>query len=332
LAEYRKILIVKPSSLGDVIMALPVLDALRKAYPHAHISWLLKPAYCPLLEGHPQLDEVLPFPLKEGWRAMWRFLQGIRRAAFDLVLDLQGLFRSGLVAGVSGAPVRVGFANAREMAPLFYNRRVPVRDPEMHAVDRYALTLAEAYAVRDDLSFQLPVDADALAVARDLVGIAHGRRILAIAPLSRRLTKNWPVERFGEVAALFAGEGWRIVVVGTPGQEDVVRQVAAAGHPQSVEFVGRPLKELVAVVSLADVWLSGDTGPLHIADALGIPTVSIYGSTSPGRTGPYCNRAGVIMSQEPCSPCFLRECPHVRCMSSISTQQVVDRIREVSAP
>src|SRR4051812_21712209 len=147
-----RILILKPSAIGDVVHALPVLNLLRKNYPQSHIAWLVTPACAGLLEGHPQLDEVIRFDRKgygKGYKSLAAlkglisFVRSLREQRFDLVLDLQGLFRSGWLAWQTRAAHRVGFKNAREGAPLFYTDRIDVGTAEQHAIERY-LTLAEA--------------------------------------------------------------------------------------------------------------------------------------------------------------------------------------------
>jgi len=328
--QYENILIVKPSSLGDVVMTLPVLDSLRRAYPHARISWVLKSAYSRLLDQHPQLDEVVLFPLSDGATKLWRFFKAIRRGGYDLVLDLQGLFRSGLVAAASGAPLRVGFSNARDGASMFYNRRVHVPSMDMHAVDRYVLVLEALGVEPNGVRFHLPVDESTLEAARRAIGTDADGPVLTMSPLTRRVTKNWPVESFEAVAKHFAQKKWRVIIVGGPDEQEAVERIAQSAGPRALSLAARPIEELVAIISLADVWLSGDTGPLHIADALGVATVSLYGSTAPGRTGPYRDRSGVIVSKVPCSPCFLKKCPHVKCMSSITVREVIERIERVA--
>ena len=165
-SEFRRILIIKPSSFGDVIHAMPVLHGLRSRFPHARISWLVANSCAGLLEGHPDLDEVIRFDRKRYGRIgrslgptieFVRFLSGLRRRSFDLVLDLQGLFRSAFLTLAAGARVTLGFANAREFAPLFYTRRIPVPDPDMHAVDRNYL-FARTLGFGDlPVAFNLPV-------------------------------------------------------------------------------------------------------------------------------------------------------------------------------
>src|SRR3954464_1223522 len=147
----QRILIIKPSAIGDVVHTLPVLNLVRRTWPDAHVAWLVTPACAGLLDEHPQLDEVIRFERRrfgQGWRnpsaavGLFRFARELRARRFDLVIDLQGLFRSGWLAWQTRSPVRVGFANARELAPLFYTHRVPIGTVEQHALDRY-LALAE---------------------------------------------------------------------------------------------------------------------------------------------------------------------------------------------
>src|SRR4051812_38676901 len=163
----QRILIIKPSAVGDVVHTLPILNLLRRRWPEARISWLVTPACAGLLEGHPQLHEVIHFERRRfatGWRnpkaaaGLWRFTRSLRERAFDLVIDLQGLFRSGWLAMRTRAPVRVGFDNAREYAWLAYTHRVPIATMEQHAIERY-LSVAEALGCgRGPVEFRFATD------------------------------------------------------------------------------------------------------------------------------------------------------------------------------
>src|SRR5262245_37412614 len=165
LYEPRRVALLKPSALGDVVHSLPVLSALRRRYPSAHLTWVVNAAYEPLLRGHPHLDEVLPFDrgaARAGWgaavRAVAGFFAELRRRRFDLVIDLQGLLRSGLMASATGAPRRVGLGGAREGARWFYTDVVPVPEPgSTHAVDRYWLVAQALGAGLGPVEFHVPV-------------------------------------------------------------------------------------------------------------------------------------------------------------------------------
>ncbi len=346
--DFRRILIIKPSSFGDVIHALPVLHALRERYPQAHISWLVANSCAGLLEGHPGLDEIIRFDRKRYGRLgrEWGvthefldFLAQLRARRFDLVLDLQGLFRSGFFAFASGAAVRIGFANAREFAPMCYTQRVTVRDPDMHAVDRNYLFGRLLGFADVPIRFDLPVQAPAQTSAAHLLaeaGVAAGEAYVLLGPGTRWETKLWPAEYFAELAGRLRNEtSWRVVLVGMKEEEAVAARVAelAGGFP--VNLAGRTsLAELIALVDGAAMVVMHDSGPMHLATALGKPMVALYGPTSPKRTGPYCRSDAVARLELPCSPCYIKTtgaCPHGhRCMREMMPADIMRRVRRIA--
>lgn len=338
--EFRRILIIKPSSFGDVIHALPVLHGLRVRYPQARISWLVATSCAGLLAGHPELDEVIPFDRKR-YGALGRnlrvtvefaaFVRQLRERRFDLIVDLQGLFRSGFLAMASGARTRVGFANARELGWIFYNHRVEVPDPEMHAVERNYL-FGRVLGFDDaPIRFDLPVRAEARAAVERLLaetGIAAGEPYVLIGPGTRWETKQWPAESFAEVARrLQAEHGLPIVLAGMASERAAADRVAALAGGRVCNLAGRTqLPEMIALVAGAALVVMHDSGPMHLATAFGRPTVAIYGPTSPARTGPYGQGTRVARLELPCSPCYLKRvqaCPHGhRCMRELSPEVV----------
>jgi heptosyltransferase-1 len=321
-----RILIVKPSAIGDVVHALPVLNLLRRRWPGAHISWLVTPACAGLLVGHPQLDEVIRFERRElgkGWRSpraaveLVRFTRSLRERRFDLVIDLQGLFRSGWLAGATRAPVRVGPANAREGAWVFYTHRVATGTNEQHAIERY-LTIAEAVGcARGPVEFVFAVDD---ADREHVKGLTPGRYAV-LMPGANWVTKQWPVERFaGLVGPLRERFGLESVVAGGPDVAGLAERI-----PGTVNLAGRTnLRQLVALLERATLVVANDSGPMHIAAALGRPLVTPYGPTNPVRTGPYRRDDSVIRVDIPCSPCYSRRCSHVSCLHWIGTEPVLE--------
>src|SRR3989475_9396731 len=201
--SYSRILIIKPSSLGDIVHALPTVASLRRRFPSARIAWLVKREWAAVLEGNPHLDEVLALDLSpKGWLSA---IRAVRAGRFDTVLDLQGLLRSALLGWISGAPVRIGFANGREGSPWFYTERVPVPSPSMHAVDRYLLTAKYLGADPGEVKpseFPLPHDTQGEARVEVLLGAAGGQAgatLVAMNPSARWDTKRWPLESFAAV-------------------------------------------------------------------------------------------------------------------------------------
>ncbi len=333
-AEPRRILIIKPSAIGDVVHTLPMLSLLRKRFPNAHIAWLVTPACAGLLEGHPLLDEVILFDRKRlsiGLKnlsaivALARFRRALRMAKFDLVLDFQGLFRSGFFTGFTRAPVRVGFANAREGAPFFYTHRVDVGHAEQHAMDRY-LKLVEAVGCdvkNTPLEYVFPTtDGDRARVAAML---PSREPYAVLIPGANWPTKRWPIEKLAAcVTPLRERFGLSCVVTGGP--DDIA---LGAQIPNALNLAGKTsLRELIALIENAALVIGNDSGPTHIAAALGKPLVMPYGPTNPVRTGPYRREDSVIRLDIACSPCYSRKCSHQSCLQWLEIEPVLELARE----
>lgn len=344
----KRILIIKPSSLGDVVHALPVLAALRNAYPDAHIAWLVGNTFAPLLDGHPMLNEVIRFDRTrygKMWRspraflAFWRFVAQIRRQRFDLVVDLQGLIRSGLLSLFSGASRRVGFADAREGAWLFYNRRVRPPASIEHAVDKNLCLLDALGAARIAPRFPLGLRSDECTAARAMLAEAAGGELaqfIAVIPGARWSTKQWRGDRIGELIDRIHDDDMpRCVLLGGPDDRAIADQVIANCQSGVLDLVGRTtLRQLVALIDLSERVICHDSGPMHIAAALGKPTLAIFGPTNPRRTGPYSDVAETVGHPVECAPCYRRECPygHHDCMEKLDVDVVFERLSRNSPP
>src|SRR3989454_2055673 len=221
--DYSRILIIKPSSLGDIVHALPAAAALRRLYPAAALTWLVKPEWSEILEGNPGIDEIVILPTSaRRWLQTVRLLRAKR---FDLVVDLQGLLRSGLLAWLTGAPMRVGYTAAREGGWVFYTHRVPLpvatarwRLLDLHAVDRNLAVVASLGAEIRNPQFSIAsFPSDQLAIETWLreAGVQPGDQLVAIAPVDRRGARSWPRGRFVWAAgAVRRGRGGRVVVFG----------------------------------------------------------------------------------------------------------------------
>ena len=325
----RRILLIKPSAIGDVVHALPVLHLLRRKWPDAHIAWLVTPACSSLIDGHPLLDEVILFErgrFGRGWRdpksamGLHAFMKGLRQRRFDLVIDLQGLFRSGWMAFRTRSKVRVGFANGREFSPLFYTHRVEVGSGEQHAVDRY-LKVASALGCGDaPVAFPFHVTDDDRAQVASLLGDARNEKYAVLLPGTNWPTKRWPVERFKSmVAPLRDRLGLKSVVAGSPAEVELASQVVGG-----INVAGKTtLRQLIALLQGAELVVANDSGPMHIAAALGKPMVALFGPTNPIRTGPYGREETVLRLDLPCSPCYSRACSHQSCLQWMGIEPVL---------
>ncbi|OLC11979.1 MAG: lipopolysaccharide heptosyltransferase I [Candidatus Rokubacteria bacterium 13_1_40CM_69_27] len=301
------IALVKLSSLGDVVHALPVAATLRARLPGVRLSWIVERREATLLVGHPGLDEVLTVDTRL-WRrarsargiagaagAVGRLRRRLEAGRFDVALDLQGLLKSGLLVRLTRAPIRIGF-NAgfcREpLSALFTNRRVTPPPEAAHVVDQY-LALLEPLGVRERVvEFNLPSDPGAETRIDDFfaaAGLKPRNRVVVLNPGAGRRNKRWPTERFRALAMWLADEAAaHVLVVWGPGEEAAARAIVA--EPATGRRVLAPdttLYDLMAVLRRASLLVAGDTGPLHLAAALGTPCVGIYGPTRAERNGPY---------------------------------------------
>jgi len=337
----RRILIIKPSSAGDIVHALPVLHGLRVRWPSARIAWLVAVPFADLLRGHPELDELILFDRHRFGRIgrsvpvsveFVRFLQALRARRFEMVIDLQGLFRSAFLAMATGAGTRIGFADARELGWVFYTHRIAPPQEEIHAAERnYRLSRLLGFG-HVPMQFVLPVDPAVRSSAQRLMeqaGVPAGRAYAVLAPAARWETKLWAPERFAAVARhLHQRYGLVVMLVGAGRDRPIADAIGAMTGPATVNLAGRTtLAEMVALLENASVVITNDSGPMHMAAALGRPLVAVYGPTSPIRTGPYNRPGSVVRAGLPCSPCYIRKlsrCPHGHaCMSRITVEDVL---------
>jgi lipopolysaccharide heptosyltransferase I len=333
LTDYvaSRIALIKPSALGDIVQTLPVLTALRRRYPQAHITWLVNRTYEPLLRGHPDLDEALPFDRGATKHGIWKatlgyahFLRDFRARRFDLVIDLQGLLRSGLFSAASRAPRRVGLSSAREGAAWFYTDVVPVADfSTIHAVDRYWLVAKALGAGDGPIEFRLPIaDADRLwaeAALRDCP-----RPWLAFGVGSRWVTKRWPPEHFAALARRAqAGYGGTVVFVGGTDEAELAQTTGARLAGPWRNLSGRTtLPQLTALLSLADVMVANDTGPLHLAAALGRPIVAPYTCTKVALNGPFGQAGRAVETRVACAGSYIKKCARLDCMTELTPERL----------
>lgn len=328
----QRILIMKPSSLGDIVHALPVFNLVRRRFPQAHIAWLVAPYCAGLLKGLAGLDEIILFDrrrLGAAWKnpkallELFRFHRDLRRRRFDLVIDLQGLFRSGWMAWQSGAPIRIGFANARELAWIFYTHRVPIDTMEQHAVDRYLKIAAALGCDSAPIEFRFPTTAADRQAIEAL--LPPGQRIAVLMPGANWITKRWPAEHFAAlVAPLKQRFGLHSVIAGGKDAAELAPHI-----PEATDLTNKTtIPQLIALLERADLVIANDSGPMHIAAALNRPLVTLFGPTNPIRTGPYARPDTVIRANIDCAPCYRKQCPHHRCLRELSIAPVLAAIEQ----
>ncbi len=341
----RRILIVRLSALGDVVHALPLLDALRRARPEAHIGWLVEERAATLLQGHPQIDRLWVAPrddlsgllrrgrlLAAGGRIA-RFVRELRAARYELSIDVQGNARSALLARVSGAHRRIGFSRTftKEGARWLYTDRVEPSRPQLHKVERDLELLRPLGISGADARPVLVVPAAARAWALEQVAARGGGPLVVMHPgvSGFGALKQWIPERFGRTARRLADErGVRSLVTWGPGERELAQRVVdASGGTALLGPQTGSILELAALYQACDLVIGCDTGPLHLAAALGVPVVGLYGPKEPAVYGPWDARTGVVATvvRRPvyCSPCTRRTCHNVICMPAIQVGDVV---------
>ena len=333
-----KILIVKLSSIGDVVHTLPALESLSEGFREkgvkARIDWLVEEAASSVLKGHPLINELIV--VKRGWgknlSANWKAASGLKASGYDLVLDFQGLLKSAIWVYLSKGKRRVGFANAREGSHFAYNEKLPAYDVEQHAVDRY-LTLARSVggAVGEAL-FRIDAVKAAESVKKKLKQKGVIGPFFVMVTRGRWATKLWKDESFIELAGhLIKDKKLACVLAGSPSDKDGLDRMAESIGKGSVNMAGETdLKELFALFRLSRFAVTVDSGPMHIAAASGVKTVALFGPTAPWRTGPYGKGHVIVRKGLSCSPCFKKVCASPKCMEEITVEDVMEAIGKLA--
>lgn len=331
--EARRICIVKPSALGDVVQALPLLPVLRERFPAARIAWVIDSALAELLEGHPHLHEAIPFQRRGSYRESLRLLSRLRAERFDLVFDLQGLLRTAVMTWATRAPVRVGLETAREGARLACNCTLPDSSRLVPAHARY-WRVAEALGLGE-----LRAETVVAMGQEDRVWAARlvrqtGRPVLAVHPGARWATKRYPVEKLAAVVSRAARlYDLAVLILGSPAETKLgqhLQQLLRRFLPamRVCNLTGQTsLKQLAALLAEASLVISNDSGPMHLAAGLGTPVVGLFTCTSPVLSGPPGSQHELVSTRLPCAASYSKRCPyagraHMACMEELHVERV----------
>jgi ADP-heptose:LPS heptosyltransferase len=368
-AEFSRILLIKPSALGDVVHTIPVLVKLRARYPRARIDWLITPENAEVVRCHPALSNVILFARRDfskrgrRWRAFIAFfdlLKQIREAKYDLVVDMHGQVRSAFFALISGARVRIGFdrpikrtltisaehdlknvpshgwRGAREGSWIAYTHRIPIPTLDVHAIDRY-LWVGDLLGFDDNrLDLAIHLSPEAVHNVERLLnekGVQPYQPLIVLVPGTIWETKHWTIEGFAGVARHFLCQGFAVALAGTVRDQTRCREIAAAA-PGTCDLSGKTNPgELAALIKRAEVAVTNDSGSMHVAASLNKPMVSVFGPTNPVHIGPYERPESVVRIDLPCSPCNYRrlsQCPFDHaCMRQVTSTMVVERVRKI---
>jgi len=335
------ILIVKLSAIGDVIHTLPSLAALRRLYPDAHITWVVEEAASGLVLHHPLLDRVIIFRRKKwiedfkkgNFQSVWRdarsFLKELRSRRYDLVIDFHGLFKSTMVVLASGGKRKLGYDSWQELSGLFLNEKIS-EDMNKHAVDRYMDFPRYLGAEPGPAEFILPVNPEAENRSRMLMDsyALKRKKFIAVNPVAYWETKLWENEKFAVLADLIK-DRMKLDVVFTGSKKEDAADIVSRMKGEGINLGGKTtLTELACIYKDALAVISTDSGPMHLAAAVGTPVIALFGPTDPARTGPYGTGHVIIRAELSCSPCLLKKCPTRKCMTDIQPEKVLAAVEK----
>lgn len=338
------ILILKPSSLGDVIHALPVLRLLKRHWPQSRIHWWLDVKLVPLLKNDPDLAGIFAFERKRWaaprhWWEIFSKIKAMRAQRFDLAIDLQGLARSSMFAWLANADLTVGLDNlregGREGARAMYDLTPPRAPARSHAVDRYMAVLPLLdVPVHWDFEW-LPLRPHAAKRVRETWAPENERtQWVVLLPGGRWDNKRWPARNFAELARKFAEiPDTKLVVLGSQSERPLGEEIAAAAHGRCLNLAGETsLDEMIEWIRLSRLTITNDTGPMHVAAALRRPVIAVFGPTAPWNTGPYGQLENVLQATSlPCVPCMKSKCAYqepLACLHVISPEAVFAKARQ----
>jgi len=335
LQEFRRILIIRLSGIGDVVHTLPLLGALRKRYPYAYITWLVQKKAEELLVGHPYLDEVITFDRDRWISRLLPLIKKLRNRRFDLVVDSHGQFRSGLFAYITGAKTRLGFnaKNGKEFNSLFINFKAPPFPGDWHAVERYLALASLLGAEIETKEFLIQIgEPEKEYVERFLEeeGIKKGEFLIALNPGSSWKSKIWPSKNYAHLADILIKKfKAKVMFLWGPGEENLIKSISSLMEEKPLIAPRTGLKELASLISRCTLFIGSDSAPLHIASSFSIPSIGLYGPTDPQRNGPYGSGNVAIkkdLSLLSCRRKGCRKCKSRDCMELITVKEVVEQV------
>jgi heptosyltransferase-1 len=341
----KSILIIKLSAIGDVVHALPLLEVLRQSFPNARIDWVVEDVSSQIIDGHPAIDHLI-VSHRNSWQTrlfrarestavlkeIRQFFRELRSEAYDLVIDLQGLLKSAIWVGLSRGRRKIGLSWGREGSRFFLTEPPFPVNEDQHAVDKY-LTAAQ-HLKCDKVSWkgEIPLrESDKMSMDAFLCenGVEN-KDLVAINPMAKWKTKLWESEKFAVLADRLQKElSCQVLFTGSSKDREDLDRIIERMDEKAINLAGQThLKELAYLYSRCRLLVSTDTGPMHIAAAMGCPVVALFGPTAPWRTGPYGEGHVVIREDMTCSPCLKKKCDHLRCMKEITVERVFDAVEQ----
>jgi len=336
------ILIVKLSAIGDVVHTLPSLSALRKLYPAADITWVIEEAASDLIKDHPYLDRVVVShrkcwirDLKKGQigktiKDIRSFIRAVRERPYDLVIDFHGLLKSAIIVFLTSGRRKLGYHSMQELSGLFLNEKI-LEDMGKHAVLRYLDFPRYLGADLGEPEFLIPIQQENRERVEELLKANRIDRkdgFVVVNPIAFWETKLWEDEKFARLCDLIV-ERLKVSVIFTGSESESIHRIQFLMTLPSINLGGRTtLRDLAYLYQLGALLVTTDSGPMHLAAAMGTPVIALFGPTDPLRTGPFGQGHTVIRKGLPCSPCFLKKCATKKCMREITVEDVFREVKE----
>jgi 3-deoxy-D-manno-octulosonic-acid transferase/heptosyltransferase-1 len=339
-----EILIIKLSAIGDVIHTLPALDVLHHRFPKSNITWVIEEKASDIIKDHPYLKKVIVSKRKRWLKDIQKsslryptlkeiinFIRELRSQKYDLVIDFQGLLKSAILVFLSRGKRKIGYSKTREMSTFFLNEKIPPYPLDQHAVERNINLVGYLGARLDNATFPIFIgEEDKKGV--ELLFLSHklstSKPLIAIHSQTGWITKRWNPLKMARLSDRFIEiYDAQIIFIGRKDDYSSIENILSLMNHSAVNAAGKTgLKELAYLLSLSNLMITVDSGPMHIASAMGTSTTALFGPTAPWKTGPYGNNAVIIRNQLPCSPCFKRECDSRACMEEISVEEVFQAV------
>lgn len=337
------ILIIRLSSLGDVLMCIPAVTAIRNAFPKARISWLVEGSVTELLRDQGFIDEVIEFPRRRLTGAIKKrdpiktiheahaFVKNLKKTDYDIIVDFHGIAKSTILAWTARGKQRIGFGKtyAKEMSHLFYNEIVNGDNKRIHKVEKNMLIASHLGADRDPPLVRLGTNEGNDRYIDDFFSREGMEQpVFAINPFSSggSVYKRWDLGRYGKLIRKINDEmEVNTLVLWGPGEEKEARRLVDMGGKKTILACPTSVPQLFSLIKKVDLYIGGDTGVMHLAAFAGTPLVAIFGPTDLDINGPWCDRAAVIRRDLPCSPCKNRRCENRVCLMDISVDEVFQR-------
>jgi lipopolysaccharide heptosyltransferase I len=340
--EPRSICILRLSSIGDVIHTIPVVDLLKERFPNARITWVAEKTMTPLLNHHPGIDQLLLVDSRgwakqilSTWREILGFIRYYRSQEFDVALDFQGHFKSAVLARLSGAPRRIGMSRSdrkESWSSMLLNEFSHQTEQQQHIIEKN-LALLESLGIdvgNHPLNFHIHPDEEAVQYVASELQKLETERFILVNPGGGWITKLWEADKFAQLLdSIYNDLNIPALITWGPGEKHIADRIARKCISPALVSFSTNLSELIALTQRARLVVSGDSGPLHLASAMGVPVVGLYGPTDPERNGPWNPHDSACTIHYQCSPCWQRTCPiGIQCMRKMEVDPVLAAVKK----